>query len=266
MTEKVCFDKILPKDLMRPHRRTRGLDGNDRAISPIGKSWMNGTTLRVRFLGGTPRSSRRPRAGRLVGGRVQHRLRLRQPPCPPRTSGSRSTRTRRLVLRRHRQQEHPAERGHDEPRLPRRRDGGHEFGHAIALAHEHSNPAGRDPVERAGRHRRASEPPNFWDEATVRHNVFRKYALDQIKGAVRPGLDHALRVPGVVDAQRDRHTRTRCCPHSTRFVAGATMSEGGPLSTMRCSCRSTGRRSTPTSARAARTSSRSRSSPTASTS
>jgi Bacterial pre-peptidase C-terminal domain len=25
-------------------------------------------------------------------------------------------------------------------------------------------------------------PPNFWNEAKVRHNVFQKYALDQIKG------------------------------------------------------------------------------------
>ena len=51
---KVCFDRILPRDLMRfqPTRKMR--DGARRAIAPIGKTWMNGSTLRVRFMGGTP--------------------------------------------------------------------------------------------------------------------------------------------------------------------------------------------------------------------
>ncbi len=49
----VCFDRILPQDLLRPHRRERGDDGADRAISPIGKAWPNGSRLTVSFTGGT---------------------------------------------------------------------------------------------------------------------------------------------------------------------------------------------------------------------
>ena len=51
---KVCIDRILPRDLMRFQPTTRGREGRVRAISPIGKTWMNGSTLRVRFMDGTP--------------------------------------------------------------------------------------------------------------------------------------------------------------------------------------------------------------------
>lgn len=184
MTEKVCFDKILPKDLMRPHRRTRGPDGNDRAISPIGKSWMNGTTLRVRFLGGTPaqQAVAREQAGwwadacNIAFDFGNHPLSA----ADLRISFDQNDGAWSYV-------------GTDNKSIPANEatmnlgflDGGtagHEFGHAIGLAHEHSNPAGgiqwNEPVVIAA----LAGPPNFWDEATVRHNVFRKYALDQIKG------------------------------------------------------------------------------------
>jgi hypothetical protein len=50
----VCFDRLLPRDefkFQRTMRLRRG--GPVRAISPIGKLWMNGSTLRVRFMGGS---------------------------------------------------------------------------------------------------------------------------------------------------------------------------------------------------------------------
>ena len=49
---KVCFDRILPRDLMR-FQPTRRAGGRSRAISPIGKTWVNGSTLQVKFIGGT---------------------------------------------------------------------------------------------------------------------------------------------------------------------------------------------------------------------
>ena len=49
---KVCTDRILPRDMMRL-QPTRRMGGRTRAIAPIGKTWMNGSTLRVKFLGGT---------------------------------------------------------------------------------------------------------------------------------------------------------------------------------------------------------------------
>jgi hypothetical protein len=48
---KVCIDRVLPTALMRPQRTMRR-GGGQCAIAPIGKTWMNGSTLRVRFMGG----------------------------------------------------------------------------------------------------------------------------------------------------------------------------------------------------------------------
>ena len=50
---KVCIDRILPRELMRFQPTVRGVEGRVRAISPIGKAWMNGSRLRVKFMGGT---------------------------------------------------------------------------------------------------------------------------------------------------------------------------------------------------------------------
>lgn len=178
----VCFDRILPKDLMRPHRRERGPDGADRAISPIGKAWMNGTTLTVRFLEGTPAQQAKAREQAAwwqaacnisfdFGNHPNADLRVSFDP----NDGAWS-----YV-------------GTDNKGIPSNEatmnlgflDGGtagHEFGHAIGLAHEHSNPEGgiqwNEPVVIAA----LAGPPNRWDEAKVRHNVFMKYAVDQIKG------------------------------------------------------------------------------------
>jgi hypothetical protein len=59
---------------------------------------------------------------------------------------------------------------------------GHEFGHAIGLAHEHQNPAGGIQWNEAVVIREAAKSPNFWDEATTRHNILRKYSAAQVNG------------------------------------------------------------------------------------
>ena len=51
---KVCIDRVLPKDLMQLQMTKPSRGGIRRAVAPIGKTWMNGSTLRVRFLGGSP--------------------------------------------------------------------------------------------------------------------------------------------------------------------------------------------------------------------
>jgi hypothetical protein len=64
-------------------------------------------------------------------------------------------------------------------------DGGtaaHEFGHAIGLAHEHQSPAGGLQWKEDVVIREMAQGPNFWDEETTRHNILRKYSADQING------------------------------------------------------------------------------------
>lgn len=51
----------------------------------------------------------------------------------------------------------------------------HEFGHAIGLVHEHQNPKGGIEWNREAVVEALSGPPNHWDEATIEHNVFSKY-------------------------------------------------------------------------------------------
>ena len=64
-------------------------------------------------------------------------------------------------------------------------DGGtaaHEFGHAIGLAHEHSNPAGGIQWNEQAVIRAMAGPPNYWNESQTRHNILRKYAANQVNG------------------------------------------------------------------------------------
>ena len=49
---KVCIDRVLPADQMRFQSTVRR-GSRVRAICVISKLWMNGSTLRVRFIGGT---------------------------------------------------------------------------------------------------------------------------------------------------------------------------------------------------------------------
>ena len=51
--KKMCFDRILPSHLRKPHRTMAYAGGRLRAIAPIGKQWPNGSNIRTRFLEGT---------------------------------------------------------------------------------------------------------------------------------------------------------------------------------------------------------------------
>jgi hypothetical protein len=179
---KVCTDRVLPRDRMRFQPTRRGREGRVRAIAPIGKSWMNGSTLRVRFMGGTPAEQATARDQAAWWTNVAN-LKIvfdNAPDAEFRVAfdpgdGAWSyvgTDCRGIPL--------------NEPtmNLGFLDDGtaGHEFGHAIGLAHEHQSPAGGIQWNEDVVIREAAKAPNFWDEETTRHNILRKYGADQING------------------------------------------------------------------------------------
>jgi astacin (peptidase family M12A) len=178
---KICIDRTLPSELMRPQRtmRTRG---GERAIAPIGKTWMNGSTLRVRFLAGTAgeQATAREQAGWWgqaanlkfdFNNATNAEIRI----AFDSNDGAWSyvgTDCRSIPL--------------NQPTMNLGfLDGGtaaHEFGHAIGLAHEHQNPRGGIQWNEQVVIEELAKSPNFWDEETTRHNVIRKYSIDQING------------------------------------------------------------------------------------
>ncbi len=178
---KVCIDRLLPAQQMRPQNTIR-LGGRSRAIMPIGKLWMNGSTLRVRFMGGTAAQQATAREQALWWTQFAN-LKFdfnNAPDAEIRIAFDANDGAWSYV-------------GTDNRGIPTNQptmnlgflDGGTaglEFGHAIGLAHEHQNPAGGIEWNEATVLRELAGPPNNWDEATIRHNVLRKYTVDQIKG------------------------------------------------------------------------------------
>lgn len=178
---KICHDRILPKDLLRPHRTVaiRG-EAPARAIVPdIRKLWINGSTLRVRFLGGTAQQQALVREQ--AGWWTEHaNLKFdfnNAPDAEIRIAFDTSNGAWSYI-------------GTDCKGIPQDQptmnlgflDGGtaaHEFGHAIGLAHEHQNPEGGIEWNEAVVLRDLSGPPNFWTPEQIRHNVLEKYSVNQ---------------------------------------------------------------------------------------
>jgi hypothetical protein len=179
---RVCFDRVLPQQVMKFQNVFHATSGKLQAISPIGKLWINGSTLRVRFLGGT--AAQQAVAREQAGWWTQHanlkfdfnnaldaEIRISFDP----NDGAWS-----YV-------------GTDAKGIPAGQatmnlgflDGGtagHEFGHAIGLAHEHQNPDGGIQWNEAVVIQALGGPPNFWPPEQARHNVIKKYTANQIRG------------------------------------------------------------------------------------
>src|SRR5674476_1319990 len=218
---KMCFDRIVSRDVMRPHLTTTGPSGMTRALAPRDKTWLNGSTLRVRFMGGTAAEQATAREQALwwanyanltfdFGNAPDAEIRI----TFDTNDGAWST------------------IGTDSGQVPNNQatmnlgflDGGtagHEFGHAIGLAHEHSSPAGgiqwNEPVVLAA----LAGPPNYWNEETTRHNVFYKYSLDQINGTAFDPASCSTRSRQSGPRTGSRPTPTTFCPPSTRSSSPA---------------------------------------------
>jgi len=178
---KVCIDRVLPTDIMRPQRTMRR-GGGERAIAPIGKTWMNGSTLHVRFMGGGAgeQTTVREQAGwwaQVANLKFDFNNAAN---AEIRIAFDTSDGAWSYI-------------GTDCRSIPLNQatmnlgflDGGttaHEFGHAIGLAHEHQNPRGGIQWNEQVVIQELAKSPNFWDEQTARHNVIEKYRVDQIKG------------------------------------------------------------------------------------
>ena len=177
----VCIDRLLPSDLRRFQSTVRR-SGGVRALLVASKMWMNGSTLRVRFMGGSAAQKAKVRE-QAQWWTAHANLSFNfndAPDAEIRISFDPDDGAWSYI-------------GTDNRAIPTNQptmnlgfmDGGtvaHEFGQAIGLGHEHQNPAGgiqwNEPVVLQN----LSGPPNNWDEDTIRHNVLKKYAVSQIRG------------------------------------------------------------------------------------
>jgi hypothetical protein len=178
---KVCHERTLPKDQMRAQAVVRR-NGIAHAIIVARKMWINGSTLRVRFMGGTAAEQRTAR-DQSAWWAEHANLKFvfnNDPDAEIRIAFDHSDGAWSYI-------------GTDARQIPINAptmnlgflDGGtaaHEFGHAIGLGHEHQNPSGGIQWNEEIVIRDLAGSPNFWDEATARHNVIEKYAANQIRG------------------------------------------------------------------------------------
>jgi hypothetical protein len=177
-----CIERILPHELRRPEPvRTIGRAAGQpvrAVVADIRKLWPNGATLRVKFLEGS-QAQRAKALGDanawknhanllfVASGDADSEIRVT---FDPGLGAWSYIGTDALGIAR---SEPTMNLGFD--------DGGtygHEFGHAIGLGHEHQNPAGGIEWNEAEVIRDLSGPPNNWDQATIQHNVLKKYEVN----------------------------------------------------------------------------------------
>jgi hypothetical protein len=181
---KICFDRVLPSELLKARdvQLVSLPGGRSRAISPLRKQWVNGSTIRVRFLSG---SAQQQKLVRDIAPEWTKHANLSfefsdDPRAEIRVSFDESDGAWSYV-------------GTDNSGIPLNaatlnlgwQDEAvilHEFGHMIGLAHEHQNPEGGLIWNEEAVIADLTGPPNYWDEATIRHNVLDKYTADQIRG------------------------------------------------------------------------------------
>jgi len=179
----VCTDRVVTTDLVRPHHVMRfGPVGRVRAVIFFRKLWVNGSTLRVRFLGGS--AAQQANAKKQAGWWEKHanvKFDFNDAPdaeiriaFDPNDGAWSYIGTDAKTIS---QGDPTMNLGFEE--------GGtaaHEFGHALGFGHEHQNPAGGIVWNEPRVLQDLAGPPNSWTPSQIRHNVLEKYKVDQIRG------------------------------------------------------------------------------------
>ncbi len=180
--KNICYDRILPRDMSRAQRTRMIGGGRTRAIALIGKQWINGSTITIRFMSGT--QTQKDLVERIAPEWTKHaNLKFEftdDPRADIRVQFDSNDGAWSYV-------------GTDNKNIPLHaatlnlgwQDQGvilHEFGHMIGLSHEHQNPAGGIEWNEQAVIDDLAGPPNFWTEAQTRHNVLNKYSADQVNG------------------------------------------------------------------------------------
>jgi len=179
---KICFDRILPRNLNLPRPvMSLGPGGRMRAIGVRYNQWINGSHLSITFLGGSSANQQliRDVAPEWTNHANLHFEFTDSPIADIRIAfaddGAWSyigTDAKSIA---------PGEPTMNYGFI----DEGtilHEFGHAIGLAHEHSNPDGGIQWNEQAVIDDLTGPPNYWTIEQIRHNVFNKYSAEQIHG------------------------------------------------------------------------------------
>jgi hypothetical protein len=187
---KICFDKILPGELnrfqsgtlIRPSVPSGGPGGHPtRMALEKKKLWVNGSILKVKFMEGS--SEQRDLVKEFATEWAQHaniKFDFNNAPDAEIRIAFEDDGSWSYI-------------GTDCLGIPRNThtmnfgwlDKGvvlHEFGHALGMIHEHQNPLGGIRWDKQKVYADLGGSPNFWNKATVDHNMFETYAADQING------------------------------------------------------------------------------------
>jgi hypothetical protein len=153
-----------------------------RAVFEFRKMWITGSTLRVRFLDGTPEQQAIARREALLWtehanlafeftGALDADIRVGFDP------GDGAWSWLGTDAKQFPQGERTMNLGFLDPGTA-----AHEFGHAIGLVHEHQNPENGIEWNEEVVIRDLKGPPNSWTVQQIRENVLEKYRQDQVRG------------------------------------------------------------------------------------
>ena len=187
--KKMCFDKILPRDLRRIQRLVEVVDGQGlsrpQAVAVANKRWTNGKTIKICFLEGSLKQIEMVKeisvkwtehanlTFEFVEEIIDSDIRVSFDPydgawsymgtdnleiSKPNATLNLGWLDEHVIL--------------------------HEFGHMIGLAHEHQNPEGGIEWNEEAVISEFSSAPNYWTEDVIRHNILMKYSRDITVGTV----------------------------------------------------------------------------------